>query len=219
MSMDGITYSYIGRASLVSVQQSSANALGETGKSTYSAYWPGDIVVALPAKTNGTTTLLGYTRSGDTWTIEVHKGNGSVDANGFDIEEATEVYCFGAPAPTADSIIMLYNVNGVPCADLTRRPLTFAARIVLPANVTDWAPPVATSVPAVLGWPSDRLTTSSGSGFQVANNTFGRGWQLSPTGHLVRNPYLMFRHVDDFAFQSVDQIRPLNAILIEAAGL
>lgn len=220
LSGDGITYSYVGRATLSSVSQAGGNTTSKgSGGSTYTVNWAGDVLVALPVKSNGTTALTNLTRSGDTWTIVVHKGNGSFDADGFDVQEATEVYVFGAPAANATSTFMLYDINGVPCADLSRRPLTYKERISMSASTLEWAASIGAATPAIIGWPQDYNVTSASAAPSFINRTFARGWQLSNTGTVLRNTFLTRWVREDGGATPVDTIRPIDAMLIEVAGL
>lgn len=218
-SGDGITYSYIGRASLVSVAQASGGSVTKgRGVSTYTITWPGDILVALPVKSNGTTSLINTTRSGSTWTILVHKGTGAVDANGFDIEEATEVYVFGAPGAVSGYGAFFFDAAGACVADLSKIPLTWRGRLTMAANVDTWALPGAVGVPAIVGWPMDRNVTSVSDAPFFINRYQARGWQLSG-GNVVRYIYQDRWLREDGGASPVDIIRPIDAILIDASNL
>lgn len=218
-SDSGITYSYIGRASLVSVAQASGGQVTKgRGVSTYRIDWPGDILVALPVKANGTTSLINTTRSGNTWTILVHKGTGAIDANGFDIEEATEVYVFGTPGAQHGWGGWLYDASRNCVADLSRIPLTWRARPSMAANVTSWPVPGGVGVPAILGWPMDRNVTSVRDTPFYINRYQARGWQLDG-GNVVRNIYQDRWVREDGGASPVDLVRPIDAILIDASNL
>ncbi|PHV13902.1 hypothetical protein CSQ90_26070 [Janthinobacterium sp. BJB303] len=218
-SSSGITYSYVGMASFVSLAQATNGPiLKGRGVSTYSIVWPGDILVALPVKANGTTSLINTTRSGDTWTILVHKGSGAFDANGFDIEEATEVYVFGSPGAAHGWGGWLYDASGNCVADLARIPLTWRARLTMGANVISWPLPGGVGVPAMVGWPMDRNITSVRDSAFYINRYHGRGWQLEG-GSIVRNIYQDRWVREDGGASPVDLIRPIDAILIDASNL
>jgi hypothetical protein len=221
MSFDGTTYGYIGKATLSSVGQASGGSITKVaGNSVYTIAWAADIIVALPVKANGTTALRNVSLSGGIWTITVHKGNGSFDANGFDIQEATEVYVFGAPVAGTDSIFMLYNANGVACADLSRRPLTYKSRVSIAANVLNWTLPGGVTTPAIVGTPSDRNITSVISSPQFINRYQARGWQLNTgTGKIERNVFQNRWFKEDGGATPEDTIRSIEAILIDANGL
>lgn len=220
LSADGITYGFIGRATLSTISQASSGPVSRSaGSSVYSIDWGADILVALPLKANGTTALIGAGKSGTTWTITVHKGNGTFNVDGFDVQEATEVYVFGAPVAGTLSILNLFDVNGVVCADLSRQPLTYKGIVSMGANVLNAAIPAA-AVRAIVGSPCDYKVTSVTSGASFINRIFGRGWQLnSSTGRIERNQVLLSWAKDDGASSPVDEINPIDAILIEAAGL
>lgn len=220
-SDSGITYGYIGRASLVSVSQASGNTVAKTqGLSQYTIDWPGDILVALPVKANGSTSLIATAQSGNTWTISVHKGNGSFDADGFDIEESTQVYVFGAPVgPRSGFGAWIYNPAGTMVADLSKIPLTWRGRLMMAANVTTWAMPAALSVPAVIGWPLDRNVTSAVSAPSYINRYQARGWRLSDSTTISRELYQNIWLREDGGDTATDLIRRVDAILIDASNL
>lgn len=220
LSADGITYSFIGRAALSTISQAGGSTkVKNHGGSSYTINWDADIIVALPLKTNGSTALTGTSKSGSTWTIGVHKGNGTFDANGFDVQEATEVYVFGAPVPGSLSMANLFDVNGVVCADLSRQPLTYKGIVSMGANVINAAIPAAT-VPAIVGAPCDYKVTTVQSGAFYRNRIIARAWQLnSSTGRLERNETVRTWLEDDGGYSPVDEINPIDAILIEASGL
>lgn len=221
LSADGFTYGYIGRATLTNVAQATTGTITKTaGRSTYTIDWAADIIVALPLKSNGTTALLNMIRSGNTWTITVHKGNGATNADNFDIQEATEVYVFGMPVPGTLSTVNLFDVNGVVCADLSRQPLTYKAIISMGAGVLDVPMPGGASVPAIVGAPFDRFVTSVAQSSLFINREHGRGWQLNAgTGRIERNVFLDRWTQEDGGASPVNDIYAINAILIEAAGL
>lgn len=220
ISSDGLVYGYIGQASLSSVAQATGNSIVKTfGRSTYTITWAGDIIVALPVKTNGTTALISMSQAGSTWTITVHKGNGTLDANGFDIQEATQVYVFGRPTAVSGFGLALYNAAGNLSADLTRQPLTYKARLSIAANGIDWTPPTTTT-PAIIGSPSDRNITSVSEAPFFINRFQARGWQKNnSTGKIERNIFQQRWLKEDGAETAVDIIRSIDAILIEANGL
>jgi len=215
----GITYGYIGRAQLFGVAQAGGGTITKTpGQSVYTIDWAGDIVVALPVKANGTTALRNISKSGNTWTINVHKGNGAFDANGFDIQEATEVYVFGAPVLVPGFTAALYADDTSVCADLTRQPLTYRARINIAAGSLAWGMPAGVAIPAIVGTPMDYNVTSVSDGaFYIIRNQ-GRGWQLV-AGTIQRNIFQNRWRREDGGASAVDTIRQISAILIDANGL
>lgn len=218
LSADGITYSFVGRAALVAVNQAGGSATTKgAGASTYTIDWAADIIVALPVKANGTTALINTVRSGDTWTITVHKGNGTFDGDGFDVQEATEVYVFGAPIPGVLTTFNLFDVNGVVCADLSRQPLTYKGLLTMGSGVVSAAAPAA-SVMAIVGHPTDRYVTSVSQSPYFIIREHHRGWQLNG-GTIERNPFTTRWIRQDGGAPPVDTIRPVNAIIIEAFGL
>jgi hypothetical protein len=220
-SGDGLTYGYIGRATPYEISQPSSSVFVRSrGASTYKIDWPGDIVVALPVKSNGVTALLNMTQSGNTWTITVFKANGNSDSKSMDYQEYTEVYVFGLPVPGSGSVFMLYDVNGNPCADLTRQPLTYKARLHMDAGVISWDPPSAAVTPAILGWPDDYKTATSRDGATSFYNNwdYERGWQLIGSS-IMRLPYVTAWSRDDGGLSPSDFIYPIDAIYIDVNGL
>lgn len=219
LSSDGRVYGYIGRATHVSTQQPPTNVnIAENGYSTYTINWAGDIIVALPVKTNGSTSLLYQTRSGNTWTILVHKGTGSLNSLGFDVEEATEVYVFGAPTSTPSYGMALYNASGVLTADMTRRPLTFDKYLTFPSNTTTLAFSGITT-PAVIGINRrEELTNLPIDSTFYANRTYKGAWRVE-AGTLRREWFQTYyeRSTDQ---QAASVSTPMsNVVLIEASSL
>lgn len=222
ISSEGYTYGYIGKASLTSLIQAGGNANVKTGgRSVYTINWPGDIVVALPVKTNGITALLSITNSGPTWTINVVKGNGSLDAQGFDVQEATDVFVYGAPVAATGYGMALFNSAGAISADFTRRPMLYKARISLGTNVSVYTPLVDMSTSAIVGMPNDRYVTSVRSPSpQYTNRLHSRGWQINiSNGQLQRLPYQTLWSIDDGPDAPTDLVRPVSAFLVDITGL
>lgn len=222
ISSEGITYGYIGKATLSSTAQASGNTtVKNKGSSFYTINWAGDIVVALPVKTNGVTALLNVSQSGSTWTIQVFKGNGSYDAQGFDVQEATDVYVFGAPVTVTGYGMALYNSAGVLSADFTRRPMLYKGRFNIAANTTSYIPLVTMSSVAIVGMPFDRnITNSNSPAPKYTNRLQSRGWQLNVTnGNLERNIYQDLWTIDDGPNAAVDFIRPINGFFVDITGL
>jgi hypothetical protein len=219
LSSDGKVYGYIGMATYVSIQQPPTNVnIGENGYSTYTINWAGDIIVALPVKANGGTSILYQSRVGNTWTILVHKSTGSLNSLGFDVQEATQVYVFGAPASAPSYGLALYNASGVLSADMTRRPLTFDKYLTFPANTVILALSGIT-VPAVIGISRrEELTNLPIDSTFYANRTYEGAWRLG-SGTVVRELFQTYyeRSTDQQAASSV--IPASNAVFIEASGL
>jgi hypothetical protein len=148
----------------------------------------------------------------------VHKGNGAFDANGFDIQEATEVYVFGAPVLVPGFTAALYGDDTSVCADLTRQPLTYRARINIAAGSLSWGMPAGVAIPAIVGTPMDYNVTSVRDGaFYIIRNQ-ARGWQLV-AGTIQRNIFQNRWRREDGGATAVDTIRKISAILIDASGL
>lgn len=219
ISDSGITYGFIGRANLISVTQAGTSGdFDATGRSTYGITWAGDIVVALPLKMNGSTALKSVTRSGNSWTIEVHKSNGTVDALGFDNQEATEVYVFGAPTGASGFGCALYASTGEVVADFNRRPIICAGRVSV-TQTADWAIPGGVSVPLIIGNPTGASSTSTSSGSFWITKSYTTAWRLSSTMLIGISLYMTFRSRDDGVGQRFNSSRSANALLVEGRGL
>jgi hypothetical protein len=221
-SGDGITYGYIGRATAQSLTQAGTSTVSNTtGRSTYTIDWPADIIVVLPVKTSGSTALINTTQSGSTWTITVHKGTTSTDSNGFSIQEYTEVYVYGAPPSTTDSSFMMYDVNGVPCADLTKTPIFVRGLLSLSSTVTDttWTPPSSITSPGIIGAPPGYRSSTVQSGSSWINKQFGYGWILESDGSISRVIYLETWNKDDGPISVQNVVNQTTNIVTSVSGL
>lgn len=187
LSDQGITFGYIGKATFNYITQPTIAPFPGTptrldlnaGLSSYSITWAAEILPVVPIKSNGGTRVHSYTRSGDTWTILVHKASGTYDSNGLSIEEPTEVYVFGYPiSRQSDWGIAIYNDSGILTSDLSRRPLTFNIFAKLGdhyyngegLNYTDNINITGIVKPGILGNPIYRITTYSNEGGRVTKN-------------------------------------------------
>lgn len=222
LSDAGITYGYIGRAALVSVVQAGTGLVSATaGRSIYSIDWPGDILVALPVKANGTTEFRSATRTGNSWSIVVHKANGATTALGFDVQEATEVYVFGAPSAAAAAPwgVLIYDDNEKVCADLSRRPLAYKARIVMSDPLVSWTMPPGSYVPAIIGNPIGGTRTSVRTGAVHVIRTYSSGWTLEASGELAILLYQDRREQDDGPAVAYNRRPSAAALLVDASML
>lgn len=221
-SGDGIVYSYVGRASPVSLTQPGTDTVLSTGgSSTYSIAWGGDILVVLPLKTNGSTVLLGATQSNGVWTITVHKSTGALNSNSFDVQEYTEVYVFGAPPAGASSTFMLYDGNGNPTGDLSRLPLMVKAILSLSNNPTDstWTSLGGIAAPGIVGAPLGYKTTSVRSGTTWTNRQYGYAWLLDANGNISRTQLQTSFSKDDGGIAVQSGMQPVSSIVTSVAGL
>jgi hypothetical protein len=221
-SADGITYSYVGRATQAGIIQAGNDAVeNHCGYSTYTISWAGDIVVALPLKTNGATVLIDATQSGTTWTITVMKANGTQDGLAFPNQEYTEVYVFGAPPGNATSQFMLYDGSGVPSGDLSRQPLLSKGLLSLSSDSTNttWTPPSAIASPAILGAPPGYRRTSVFSSGKWTNREFSYGWILESSGAVSRVSFLASWYRDDASIGNTTVLYQTAAIMTTVAGL
>lgn len=218
----GITYGYIGRAVLVSVVQAGTSAVSAVaGRSTYTIDWPGEILVALPVKGNGTTEFRSASRVGNSWTIVVHKANGAKTALGFDVQEATEVYVFGAPSAATSGpwSCLLYDDNEQVCADLSRRPLAYKARVIIPDPAVSWPLPAGSYVPAIVGNPIGGSRTSVRTGAFYVIRTFSTGWTLEASGALAILSYQDRREQDDGPAVTYNNRPSAVSLLVDATTL
>lgn len=219
LSSDGRTYGYVGKATLVStVQPPTGVNIGENGYSEYTITYAGDIVCAIPVKSNGGTALVYQNRSGNVWTIRVHKSTGALNSLGFDVQEATEVFVYGEPLSAPAYGLVLYNANGVLTADMTKRPLTFDRYLTFAANTTTVGFSGLTK-PAVIGINRrTELTNAPIDSTFYANRTYQGSWRLG-TGTLIREVFQTYydRSTDQQVASSVTPAS--NCVLIEASGL
>lgn len=223
LSSDGSVYSYVGVASLVAVSQPPDGDISEgfAGYSTYTITWPADIIVALPVKTNGGTALLRQEQSGSVWTITVHKSTGVTNGVGFDVQEATEVYVFGAPTSVSGHGLALYNASGEVSADLSRVPLVFDCYAAFAAG-TSTAPVSGLTTPAVIGIdPRYAQTNLAYDGTFYDNRLYYGSWAWSPAagGLLVRQPFQSewVRSVSQYG--AANFVPATTAILVDVATL
>lgn len=214
-SDSGFIYSYIGLATATGIVQAGTDPIENyTGYSTYTITWAGDIVVVLPVKTNGATTIVDVSQSGTTWTITVMKSDGTTDSLGFSVQEYTEVYVFGTPSSTATSQFMIYS-NGVPSGDLSKQPFFCKGLLSLSNSTSDntWTPPSTISSPGILGASACYRKSSAASGSRWINKEFGYAWLLNGDGSISRVQYLTSWNNDEatignttVAFQDVAMI-------------
>jgi hypothetical protein len=221
-SDSGYVYSFIGRAVLVGITQPGASATdAAAGHSTYTIDWPADITVALAVKRNGSTKVLNVTRAGNTWTITVFKSNGATNALGLHLQEATEVYVFGAAAPATEDRWGIFLFGGAEklTADLSRRPMTFRGRVNVDA-FTNWAMPAGSYVPAMVGGPpgSSRTATNEGGFYRIRESEVG--WRLTSDGTaMYQDLYLTRYYRDDAPGDTYTRRAQSLALLIDVTGL
>lgn len=229
-SADAITYGYIGRATPQGIYGSqptnsggSVAASGYSGYGVYTIAWAGDIIVALPVKTNGATVLLSKTRSGNVWTINVFKSNGTLDPYGADNQEYTEVYVFGAPPPGTTSQFMTYDENGNPSGDLSRLPLLIKGLLSLPEvtsmSSSTWTPPSSISSPAIVGGPPGYNASVTKPSTYYLNQVYQYAWKLESSGAISRVVYLSSWSRDDVSGGNSVHAYSVDALVTTCEGL
>lgn len=218
LSSDGVLFGYIGKASWVSTTQPTATL---AGYSTYTIDWPGSILPAAAIATNlGGALILGYSRSGSTWTIDVYHSSGSTNAQGLWLQSATTVYVWGMPVSVSGYGAALYNASGALSADLTRQPLFFKSRYEFAAYSTDLAM-TGVSTPAVIGTSLCIKRTTVKIGSTWTNRVFRGAWMWDTTNNLLTRalPQTEYYPGEDAAgINSITQ-PATQALLIEGSTL
>jgi hypothetical protein len=221
-SDSGYVYSFVGRASLVSVTQPGTDPAGASaGFSTYTIEWAGDITVALAVKANGATKITNVSRVGNTWTITAFKSTGATNALGLHVQEATEVFVFGAPLPATTDVwgVFIFDDAGNLTGDLSRQPLTFRGRVNVDA-FTNWPMPAGSYVPAMVGGPpgSSRTATNEGGFYRIRESEVG--WRLTSDGTaMYQDLYLTRYYRDDAPGETYTRRAQSLALLIDVTGL
>jgi hypothetical protein len=221
ISADAYTYGYIGKASFTTLTNpgTDPNEAG-AGGSFYTINWPGQIVCAIPIKANGATVLVDQAQSGDTWTVKIHKATGAYTAFGFEEQEQTEVFVFGAPTAVSGWGCAMWNQAGQLTADLSRRPLAVGKFMTLAEGVLEGGAISGFTKPAIIGGDATRIITRAPTGALWINKLFYGAWRWNQAaGRLERERFLVIRTRDDGPFAPEEAYPPSAAILIEAAGL
>lgn len=218
----GHVYSFVGRATLVSVTQPGTDSANSSaGFSTYTVDWAADITVALAVKSNGTSKINSVSRVGNTWTITVFKSTGTTNALGLHVQEATEVFVFGAPLPATTGVwgVFIFDDAGTLTGDLSRQPLTFKGRINVDA-FTNWARPAGSYVPAIVGAPPGGSRTATNEGGFYRIREFEVGWRLTGDGTAVYQDLFLSRYLrDDAPGDTYTRRAQSLALLIDVTGL
>jgi hypothetical protein len=221
-SSDGYVYGYIGKAVLQSITPPGTDPIGAScGFSTYTIEWPGDIIVAVGLPSNGLGTRLNSrSKVGTTWTITVFNILfGAADSLGFRPQVAADVYVWGLPTTTPPYGLAIYNAAGVLAGDLSRRPLSFNERVVIPGSDLSTSIQPYTA-PAVIGYTGGwRGTSVFDSPFWI-NRIFTGAWMWESGLGLLSRPMrqtVYFR--DDGPAAVFDAAHASNALLLEASGL
>jgi len=120
-SSEGWAMEYIGQATFLETVPSPTTRPGtnyeqSSGYSAYTIDWAGDRIMtgAVLGTTYESAYRQGvYSRTGNTWTIYVQKGNGSaLNAAGFMTEAAPTIYCWGTPVSDVSVGVSVRNAAG-----------------------------------------------------------------------------------------------------------
>jgi hypothetical protein len=227
LSSEAYTFGYLGKATFVSTTPAqNVDSLSSTsGYSTWTFASAGPILVALGLKSSGQSgvSLLGMSKSGSTWTIIVYDGgSGTVSPSSggtYDAQNTTtDVYVFGFPASLPAYGVALYNAAGTLTGDLSRLPLTPAARISLADSVLAATIPVLTK-PAIIGHPIYIQKNSVPVGIRYQNTGYKGVWHWVGDNQIYRADYLDSYEDSDSSVPTIVNKAPCSAILIEANGL
>lgn len=215
-SESGTLYSFGGLATFQSIVQADGYSgvfSSYNGYSTYTFEYAGHILVALPVDANGGTSLLSKTRSGNTWTIKVYKGNGFIDGNtGFENQVQTNVYVFLRPISLNERWgISIYDAQGNLSGDLSRKPLVYAGILQTAGanngDVSDMPTPYM-QVPLVIGSLGGGRVTSAKSTTYVGRwitRRYAKVWKVnSSNGLFFAANGLMTYQIEDGQIPSSD---------------
>lgn len=231
LSSDAYLFGYLGKATFVSTTSWSGDAISsQAGFSTWTFNSAGPIVCAIGLKASGQTGAVidRVSQSGSTWTIIVRdlnvssSGPSGGDTTYYNQRTDSDIYVFGLPSSLPAWGMALYNASGALVADLSRRPLSPLARIVMgSATVTSQTIPTPTK-PAIVGYPkfTRNVVTGGHGGFTPWLSVGNMGvWSWNGSNGLFR-----FEVAD-----SSDRLEsnpgahnnrgPCSGILIEANGL
>lgn len=232
ISSEGFTYCYLGKATFVSRTTYSGSApSSRIGLMTYQFVSSVPIICAIGLKGNSFqagAAIIGIGRSGNVWTISVRDLSNSTEGPSgggtFYAQRLTsDIFVFGLPVTLPPYGLAIYNAAGTLVADLSRRPMTIAARISMGTNVMSVSMPVMVA-PAIIGFPSSSHTNSAkiGTGGTPWVNTWYEGvwtWGGGSSTALGRSDILVEYDNDDGGVPVVVDHSPTSAILIETNGL
>lgn len=220
-SSDGMVFGYIGKATNTAVAQAGTSGVDDfAGYSTYTITWAGAIIVVLPLEINKPVALRSVSQSGSTWTITVHHGTGSLDAQGFNVESAVDVFVFGAPTSVSGWGAAIRNSAGTLTGDLSRRPLFFNQLIDFTSGQIT-ATIGSYTKPAFIGYEPSLIVTTQNVGGPTPwlNRIVSGGWTLGTSTRLDRASILSNRLKDDGPLTPSTSRPAVGVVLIEADGL
>lgn len=224
LSDGGLLPGYIGRATLLSVQQA-APAFGApgynglTGMSLHQIVSAGPIIPAIRLEVGRHSSILSMSRSGSLWTIAAYHGGTPIDGQGFEYQYAPEVHVWAIPTSVSGYGMALYNPSGALAGDLSKRPLDYKQKV----RLTSVQPTVALDptivTPAIIGDLHDWRRQRSGSGPFYTYDYDTTAWTLTAGPELLR-AYVRSRHMEneDSIGASVTLFRDVRALLVDVNG-
>ena len=224
---DAFVYHYLGTATLQSTTPSPTAIPGGTygifsGRSIYTITHAGsDIVVATPVPTslNSAVSVVSKTKSGNTWTIVVQKGNGSApNAAGFLTEEATTVHVWGRPISSPNFGLAIYAPDGTIRADMSKKPLLVGEFANIPVNTNSVALTGSYTSPGIVSAPTGSSVFSTGTpGNYTVSESLAR-WYLSGST-LNRSTFLEHKYFPEDVFVAKGFSPASQALIVELNGL
>lgn len=205
LSSEAPVYGYIGQATLNSVVQPyNLGGFWYSGYSTYTIYWPADIMIGIPLysspQTSSSIENKSFNAATGVWTIRVQRGNG-LDSNGFLIQQACPVHVWGLPyaGSSPNWGVTLHNSAGSVIADLSKRPLVIKGSIVMPANTLNAVNPFSATTFGTITVASSRTATSV-SGGALWNVTERSDTMYTVSGVIYRHMVSILKYTEDAPF-------------------
>jgi hypothetical protein len=169
------------------------------------------------------TGLVSVARSGNVWTIASFTGSGSTDAEGFRNLQQSSPYVFGTPYQDPRFGLTIRAPNGSLRADLSRRPLAIAQRVVIPANAMSAPMTRRVNAAVIVGFNERRLSSASmgpGSPFYVIR-IWRRGlYQDETNGRLMVGEALYQKlENEDAPLTPEDDRYKVTALIVDTTGL
>jgi len=213
----GLIYTYRGRPTYqYTVDPGTDSVFSQCGYSVYTFAWNGPIIVGLGLD-QWATSIIDITRSGNTHTIKVMKGNGSFNSLGFDQQAFAQVYIFGVSIDQTGYGISLFDDNGNILSVITKPPLSYQYLVQSDGQNSVSAPTL--SIPVIIGANLSVKTTATriGSSQSYIIKTYNPGWSIS-SGSVIPTFYQIFYATDNFIAPQL-AFRPSNALLLDGALL